>query len=74
MNDHLYLESSHVVDLLSTLTWMRDMIERYEGRLIQLGDPAGVVHSAINEAAKNKAQMAIERLRIAHLQSLGIET
>lgn len=37
------------------LAWALDLIESYDERLIEMGEPADKVRSAIHEAAKRKA-------------------
>lgn len=52
------------VEPAKTLAWALDMIEAYEGRLIQLGDPEHLVRSDIQKNTISRAKRILSELRM----------
>lgn len=46
-----------------TLSWALDLMEAYENRLIQLGDPEHMVRSDVQKKAKARALVVLNNLR-----------
>lgn len=46
-----------------TLSWALDLMEAYENRLIQLGDPEHMVRSDVHKKAKAEALVVLNNLR-----------
>lgn len=52
-----------VRELGAGLWWALDLLDKYDGRLVQLGDPPHLVNSAVHVAGKAKARETLARAR-----------
>ena len=56
-------DSEDGAGLIPAVDWMLDILEMYEDRLKDFGDPPELVHSDVNEAAKAKARRDLRAAR-----------
>lgn len=49
-------------DVEKTLHWALDILDRYDRRLVELGDPSAMVYSRVHLAGKQKARTDLSRL------------